>query len=204
MTTVTNANRTVPREQLRTKIYGAAIAAFRAHGYERATIDVIAQRAGVAKGTFFNFYKTKADVLGEYYWRIDARIAPLRKSLDPRAPVKALARYAAAVEREFDREGDLLVALLLQTQRDDALRDMDYESGDADAKQFADFFRRARALGTVRKSLDPDRAAALIIDIWAGAVRVWLSRAGKISLTLLFKSKVDDVFVGFAPPASAR
>jgi AcrR family transcriptional regulator len=194
-------NRALPREELKAKIYGAAIAAFREDGYDGATVEAIAARAHVAKGTFFNFYKTKLDVLTEYYWSIDARLAPLREGLDPKAPLKALTRYVEAVEREFAREGDLLIELLTQTLRSESLHRIDSDSGEADARQFAKFFASARALGTVRKNLDPDAAAALLIDVWAGAVRTWLTTGRRRSLSSIFKAKITDVFEGFGPKA---
>lgn len=204
MTVVIPDNRSRPREELRRAIYEAAIAAFRASGYERATIEAITTRAGVAKGTFFNFYKTKLDVLAEYYWQIDTRLAPLREGLDPAHPVKALARYARAVESELRREGDLLVDLLIQTMRDDAMRKMDQDSGEADARQFANFLRKARAVGRVRRTLDPDKGAALIIDVWAGAMRSWLDGGCKASLARIFTAKVEDLFQGFAPKGRTK
>lgn len=196
MTTV--MNRAAPRGELRTRIYSAAIAAFRELGYERATIEAITARAGVAKGTFFNFYKAKLDVLIEYYWQIDARLAPLREDLDARTPLRSLVQYVQECERLFEREGGLLVDLLLQTQRLEALRAVDAASGDADARQFAAFFARARTLGKVRKSLDPDNAAALLIDVWAGTWRTWQTKGRKVSLAAIFKLKMSDVFRGFA------
>ena len=200
MTTVMT-NRTLPRETLKAKIYGAAIAAFRKHGYDATTIEAITDNAGVAKGTFFNFYKTKLDVLIEYYWHVDVRIAPLRESLDARTPLRALTNYVEAVEREFEREGDLLIDLLVQTRRNDTLDAVDQDSGDADARQFAQFFSRARGLGTVRKTLDPDAAAALLIDVWAGACRTWLSEGRRRPLAVIFKARIKDLFEGLGPKA---
>jgi AcrR family transcriptional regulator len=199
MTTVTMDNRTLPRAELRAKIYVAAISTFREQGYRRATIEAITARAQVAKGTFFNFYKTKLDVLTEYYWQVDARIAPLRAALDPRKPLHSLARYARRVEREFAREGELLVDLLMETMSDEALRQVDHESGESDARQFAQFFDRARALGTARADLDPQKAADLLIDVWAGSIRRWLAAKRGPSLAAIFKSKVAEVFRGLGP-----
>jgi AcrR family transcriptional regulator len=204
MTVVTNINRRLPREQLRSRIYASAIAEFRARGFANATVEAITIRAGVAKGTFFNFYKTKADVLAEYYWHVDARLAPLRLGLDADDPVNALARYAEAVERAFDDEGELLVDLLMETMRDDAMRAIDRESGGADAEQFEAFLRRARAAGTIRATVDPAVAAALILDIWSGSVGTWLAQRRRTSLAALFTAKITVAFAGIAPAGGVR
>lgn len=47
----------------RDALMGAALALFARHGYEETTVAQIAGEAGVAKGTFFNYFQTKEDVL---------------------------------------------------------------------------------------------------------------------------------------------
>ncbi len=50
-------------EQRKTeKILAAALGVFASHGFEKATVDEIALRAGVAKGTVFYHYKSKEDL----------------------------------------------------------------------------------------------------------------------------------------------
>ncbi len=51
------------REKVREKIYEASIAAFQSKGYENASILEITKSVGVAKGTFYNFYLSKQEVL---------------------------------------------------------------------------------------------------------------------------------------------
>lgn len=204
MTAVMNVNRSRPREELRAAIYDSAIAAFRTHGFRNVTVEQITAQAGVAKGTFFNFYRTKLDVLTDYYWRLDAVVAPWRAALDPAHPVDSLARYAGKMERLFLKEGDLFADLLSLTMSDGDLSRIDRQSGESDARQFAQFFERCRAEGTVRDDLDPRRAADLLIDIWAGAVRQWFAGRPKSSLVRIFRSKIEDVFEGFATRRAKR
>ncbi len=198
MTMVTNQNRALGRDRLRARIYESAIAQFRAHGFDRATVDGITAAAGVAKGTFFNFYKTKVDVLAEYYWRVDERLAPLRKALDPGQPRAALVRYGQAVEREFRREGPMLPDLLSQILRHDALRQLDRASGEADAAQFKAFFAEARERGTVRATLRPGEAAELFLDVWSGTVSRWLETGARNPLSKMLERRLAYLFRGFA------
>lgn len=53
------------KAQTRQKIAEAAIALFELHGYEATTVQMIADRAEVAKGTFFNYYRSKEDLIME-------------------------------------------------------------------------------------------------------------------------------------------
>jgi AcrR family transcriptional regulator len=52
-----------PREHRRRKIVDAATGLFLRQGYRKTSVDEIAGRAGVAKGTVYLYYKTKADIL---------------------------------------------------------------------------------------------------------------------------------------------
>ncbi|SDC71151.1 transcriptional regulator, TetR family [Bradyrhizobium brasilense] len=55
--------RTQPAEVRVDDLMSAAAALFIAKGIEATTIDDIAARAGVAKGTFYHYFATKADVI---------------------------------------------------------------------------------------------------------------------------------------------
>lgn len=52
-------------EQRRAEIVGALLAAMAEHGYEKATIQLIAQKAGLAPGLVHYHFKTKAEILFE-------------------------------------------------------------------------------------------------------------------------------------------
>ncbi len=54
---------TTPRERRRRRILEAAIELFLRRGYTRTTLDDIAAEASVAKGTIYQHFKSKADVL---------------------------------------------------------------------------------------------------------------------------------------------
>src|SRR5512143_3862673 len=53
----------------------AAVDVFRMRGVERATVDDIVAAAGVAKGTFYLYFRTKDDVVNAVAERIVAGVA---------------------------------------------------------------------------------------------------------------------------------
>jgi AcrR family transcriptional regulator len=68
----------------REQILQGARAAFNAHGFERATVDEVAARAGVSKATVYNHFKDKrALFLACFSGDADARRADLRGLLGP-------------------------------------------------------------------------------------------------------------------------
>jgi hypothetical protein len=53
----------VAKPTVRERLAAAAFALFNEHGYEQATVDDIAERAGVGRTTFFRHYRSKEDVI---------------------------------------------------------------------------------------------------------------------------------------------
>lgn len=198
MTTVMTAvtNRTRPRAELRAAIYEAAIALFRENGFANTSVDAITAAAGVAKGTFFNFFPTKQDVLKAYYGAIDAEVARVRAKLNPRAPQKALSRYAREVEQILRREGGLMLELIEMSLSEPAMRRVDESSAAIDAEEFAVFFARAQAHGAVGAHVDAAAAAEALVDLWSGAMRAWLHDPHQASLPALFGARVATLFAG--------
>jgi AcrR family transcriptional regulator len=56
------------RNKIRVKerLYDAAMTLFAEQGYDETSIDEIAERADVARGTFFNYFQRKEDLLGAW------------------------------------------------------------------------------------------------------------------------------------------
>ena len=54
-----------PKARKRKRIVEAATEVFIKHGYRKANVDEVAERAGVAKGTIYLYFKNKAELLLE-------------------------------------------------------------------------------------------------------------------------------------------
>ena len=60
------------KENTRKKVFKAALELFAGQGFEKTIIEDITKRANVAKGTFYNFFSKKEDVLVYY---LESKIA---------------------------------------------------------------------------------------------------------------------------------
>jgi AcrR family transcriptional regulator len=58
-----------PAEGTRERLFRVAMEGFRAHGYDGLSVSRITRDAGVAKGTFFNHFRSKEHVLAEAFHR---------------------------------------------------------------------------------------------------------------------------------------
>jgi AcrR family transcriptional regulator len=198
MTAVIRNNRAVARSVLRASIETSAIRLFRERGYAMTPVDAIVADAGVAKGTFFNFFPAKLDVLKAYYRAIDLEIARIRRRLDPAAPRQSLRQYATDVEQILRREGALMLEMLALTQEDESFRSMDEDSGSLDTDEFAEFLKEAQRGGSLSSSFDAAVAAATLVDLWSGAMRTWRAAPSRVSLAAIFDLRVSVLIRGLA------
>ena len=70
-------------EKTKRHIYECAIELFRTKGYDKVSVDEIVKCAGTAKGTFYIYFETKADVLiymleayDDYYDKVASGFLP--------------------------------------------------------------------------------------------------------------------------------
>ncbi|GAB3616941.1 hypothetical protein GCM10027416_14980 [Okibacterium endophyticum] len=72
-----------PRRSSRETIEDAAAELFLEQGYDKTTVEQIAQRAGVSRNTFFNYFPAKSDVL---WVDLDESISGLEAELSETPP----------------------------------------------------------------------------------------------------------------------
>ena len=104
----------IGREHKRRFILNAAAAAFGAKGFHEVTVKDIAQRAGIAHGTFYLYFKDKKDVYrtlaGELQSQIFAVILPGEVAEAPpegEDPSALVRRRLSDLARLFERESSL-------------------------------------------------------------------------------------------------
>ena len=106
---------TKPPEVRREELLDLALELCRSHGYEAMSVEQLTQAAGVAKGTFYHYFTSKADLQTQLVQRFGASLfahlsaaaasaegtaaARLRSIMDAAATYKT--RYAGAVQAAF-------------------------------------------------------------------------------------------------------
>ena len=80
------------RQALRTKsaIVEKALSLFQERGFGAVTIEDITTAAGVARGSFYTYFKSKSDIIVDEFWKIDAYYKKYSRNLR---------RYDSAAER---------------------------------------------------------------------------------------------------------
>lgn len=98
----------------RAEILEAAGELFQAQGYAHTTVDAIIQKVGVAKGTFYYYFKSKEEILDAYVQSIiDSRCEDYKKiAEDASLPVMEKLRHMLrGQEQQVDEQSEWLESL---------------------------------------------------------------------------------------------
>ena len=81
----------------RIELLDTALRLFLTHGYERVAVQDITDAVGVAKGTFYHYFVSKADLLAQVCeWQVGLQFKRVEKAL-AQTPGDAVARFRAVV-----------------------------------------------------------------------------------------------------------
>ena len=116
-TPATEPNTRIQREK-RERILDAALEVFSTHGFRGATVDQIAEAAGMSKPNLLYYYRGKEDIHRTLLTRLlDTWLAPLREidaAGDPLKELRGYIRRKIEMARDFPRESRLFANEMLQ------------------------------------------------------------------------------------------
>ena len=111
-----------PRTRIQTEkrelILQAALEMFSAHGFRGATVDEIADAAGMSKPNLLYYFRNKEEIHGTLMQRLlDTWLAPLRELDDigdPMTELRSYIRRKLEMARDYPRESRLFANEILQ------------------------------------------------------------------------------------------
>ena len=180
-------------------VLDAALGVFSRAGYAAATLDDVANDAGVTRGAVYWHFAGKADLysalVAERFGRAAVAIMAAAESAPtPVAKLRALL-VASLTHLETDRDYRAIVELTLF--KAEALPEI---ADSLDAKRAALRSQRelaasliagAKARGDVRSGVDPNAAAITLLGLVNGIAVLWLLDPGAFSLTHQAEQSVD-------------
>jgi TetR/AcrR family fatty acid metabolism transcriptional regulator len=155
---------TAKKADKRSLITDAAIEVFAERGFHQSRVSDIAQRAGVADGTIYLYFKNKEDLLLSIFEeKMDFLLAGLREALaDTADPVERVRRFAIFHFRQV--RDNRAVAEVLQIElrlSNKFLKEYRPEKLWAYLGVFGQIVREGQAAGAFRPELDP------FLSMWA-------------------------------------
>mgnify|MGYP000359713441 CR=1 FL=1 len=105
------------REMVKRKVHDTAIRLFREKGYDRVSIDQITKTVGIAKGTFYNFYASKKDILMQ--WALGQFEAiDVQSGFSPDGTIREnMSRVIGIIVSAIEDQGALFVSFLKELIR---------------------------------------------------------------------------------------
>jgi len=167
------------RRRIRRTLTSAAIDLFLTKGYEETTVDEIAEAAGVARRTFFRYFRSKEDVIFPDHEEQLARVARFFESAGSAEPPLAVVCRAAEMVLELYLEDPEISAKRYQLTRTvPALRDREIASVHGYRTSFTRYLRD-RLHGEPDGALQAEIAAAAVVAAHNHVLRHWLREGGR-------------------------
>ncbi|MFF9485508.1 TetR/AcrR family transcriptional regulator [Streptomyces sp. NPDC014676] len=176
------------------RLYMSALQLFAEQGYERTTIDQIAEHADVARGTFFNHFQRKEDVVTTWAeQRQDKLRAVMEKSLTDDDTTVQLERCMAALADFNEAEPDLTRVMLTAWVKSGQplLEEPDYAG-----HIFTRVVTMGQARGDVARDIDPAVAGNMLRDAYLGLLYRWTQADGKVPLHVELRALLRIALTG--------
>ena len=197
MTEPLRGRREQAKVERRERIYEAALNLFRSQGYESTTVDQITRHAGMAKGTFFNYFPTKDAVL-RYLGAREIGLLGVSMNGNGHARGTAIGKLkrlmtALAENLEQDRT---LVSLIFRK----GVSAPDLLAGDAGGFSLQPvaslLIRQAQYNGEVNRDLDPDALASALDALYLQQLVRWCESNRPYPLSERLTGIVDLLLLG--------
>ncbi len=189
------------KRETRQSLMDAALRLFQESGYDATTVKDITEAAGVAKGTFFNYFDTKEAILPAIAAH---RLGQLREALTPErgAPESPVGRIKLALR--LVAEDPLCEQQLAQRLFAAILRRRETNLGHALRDVLAEQVREGQAAGEIRDDLDPVYLAGVIRALFFQQLAMWHQDHRPADLPALIDASVDLLVDGAAGPNWTR
>jgi AcrR family transcriptional regulator len=189
------------KRQKRERLLNASLELFREKGFEQTKVSDITQAAGVAKGTFFNYFPTKERVLlalGEQMLGKLGQVSAndIFQQTTTRGKVKAMF-HALATGLDSDRE--LVKEMVYRGLRlpdlvDNSRAQLDFRA------MLVLLIEQGKRKGEIIQTTDAAFVADALYTLYFQQIVTWCSRDFETSLPDQLDRTVDLIFDGISEP----
>ena len=175
---------------------------FRRQGFDDTRVEEITQAAGVAKGTFFNYFPTKEDVLLYIGERHMSRLGSAlnngtgRRLSEERSAVAALKLLLRTLALSLHDDRDLVRLAV-----DKAMK-ITHMAPASEGRRFgfqalvALLIRRGQQTGEIHPAADPELVAQMIEGLYYQQLVIWCQENFSFDLAERLEQVVDLLIVG--------
>ncbi|MEI2690201.1 MAG: TetR/AcrR family transcriptional regulator [Anaerolineae bacterium] len=197
------------KELRKENLYSAAVMLFRQQGFDATRVEEITQAAGVAKGTFFNYFPTKEDVLLYIGERHMSRLSVAmnngtgKQISQERSAIAGLKAVLRALADSLEEDRDLVRLAVDKAMKISHLAPV---AGGRFSLQglVILLIRRAQRTGEVHPVVDPALVAQMLEGLYYQQLVIWCQEDFAFDLGERLEQVVDLLLVGIGVPSAPR
>jgi AcrR family transcriptional regulator len=205
------APKIVDKTEKRRQIALAAMQVFADNGFEKTTIDEVARAAGVGKGTVYEYFANKAELIegclgsliGEHMGLFEP---PADDDLTAVETLRQVTGTMVAAMSQVGTHYRFFIEYMLYASRNPSGNAIMAQMLDTFRQLFTALFERGKAAGELRPDLDSASAAAAYAAWFDGAIFHWMTSPEGPSLERMADQYLELMLRGMlaAPDGGAR
>ncbi|OZG50343.1 TetR/AcrR family transcriptional regulator [Bombiscardovia coagulans] len=156
--------------QTRSRLLSIADRMIAEHGYEEVSVDQIVAACGIAKGTFYNYYESKAALITALSQQHFRQVTDITDTYASKAPVEAMGQYLTEYMQVIKDAG---IGLARQWVRYISSAAGNTGKWDQDVSNITSLLEKLIASGSLKKATPVQELAELSMTQLYGAVLTW-------------------------------
>ncbi|WP_342305521.1 TetR/AcrR family transcriptional regulator [Methanolobus sp. ZRKC5] len=190
------------KQETRNRIFDVSGKLFKEKGFENTTVGEITKEAGIAKGTFFNYFPTKESLL--FYFKkqkeeLIFNIVETQMSLDVPAKEKIMNFFVLLAEN-YEKDKELTRLLFFEHKRLTMASSQRSGKKEHGHQRFidilCDFLKEGMQNGEIRNEIDLKIASESLNAIYFHSLMIWLHSDNDDSFSRDISAKIDLLFEG--------
>ena len=188
--------------ETKNKIFEVSGRLFKEKGFENTTVDEITKEAGIAKGTFFNYFPTKEALLLYFGEQKDELIYNLAenettKNIPTKEKIRNLLVFLA---ESYEKDKELTRLLIFEYKRYIGYSGLRPGEDKSRSHRFIiilhDLLEEGIKKREVKSHIDVKKAAEILAAVYFHSLIVWLKSESDFSFSQDISGKIDLLFEG--------
>lgn len=188
--------------ETKNRIFEVSGKLFKEKGFENTTIDEITKEAGIAKGTFFNYFPTKESLVFYFAEQKADLICDLteNEAIDHLHTKERIKKFLVSLAESYEKDKDLTKLLFFEYGRyiknSRNVPDKDRNPHSRLIKVILDLLEEGIKKREVKVSIDTRIAAEALNAVYFHTLMVWLKSENELSFSRDISAKIDLLFEG--------
>ncbi len=184
--------------ETKNKIFVVSARLFKKKGFDNITVDEITKEAGIAKGTFFNYFPTKTALL-RYYGELkveqihDIYKNETMRNIPTREKIKNIMNITA---KSYEKDKELTKLFFFEHIKYSGSRTLEEGSSQRSSKYLLYLLNEGVRKGEIRSDIDLNKTAEILSAVYIMSMVDWLRSEKDFHFSENISDKVDIIFDG--------